>query len=121
MNGREAIITTVHQVLNSIFEHQMRAEARVIDNIRDWNNAYEQQNFELMESAYSNIRENLKMLMPLSEYLNEIGRIDNLHNLIRNNGNDFNISEYEQKTAELLVSPRFTTVFPRILDNMLQN
>ena len=121
MSGRETIITTVHQVLNSIFENQMRAEARVIDNIANWNNAFEEQNFELMENAYNNIRENLKMLMPLSGYLSELGKIENLHNLIKNNGNNFNISEHEQKVAELLVAPKFTTVFPKILESMLQN
>ena len=103
MSGRELIITTVDQVLNSIFEHHMRTEIRIMQNIENWNNAYQNQDFEQMESIFAQLYEDFDMMMPLRKFLNEMGRIENLHNLIKNNGNNFDISEHERKAAELLI------------------
>ena len=119
MNGRETIITTVHQVLNSIFEHHMRAEHRVLENIENWNNAFKEQDFKEMENIYARIQEDLSMLMPLSGSLNELGRLQNLHNLIKNNGNNFDISEHEKNVAGMLIAPSPTSVLPKILESLM--
>ena len=96
----------------------MRAEGRVIANIDNWNNAYKEQNFELMDDIYEQIRADLSKFMPLSDFLTEIGRIENLHNLIRNNGNNFNISEEERKLSEFLITPRYTSIHPKMFETI---
>jgi len=84
----------------------MQEQIKSVENLNkhseSWNIAYNKENFNQMESEYANIQKEINNIMPGDPSLRGIGRITNLHNLIKNNGNNFKISEYERKTAELL-------------------
>ena len=48
------------------------------------------------------MKERLKELMPIENLLKEARVIENLHNLIKNNGKNFNLSEEQIKLANML-------------------
>ena len=52
-----------------------------------WKEAYESQDFHSMELAYNNMENYLEKSMPFEKTLQEARTIENLHNLIKNNGN----------------------------------
>jgi hypothetical protein len=49
-----------------------------------------------------NIEKNLNIIMPFENIVNQARKIENIHSLIKNNGQDFSISENELKLAEKL-------------------
>ena len=55
-----------------------------------------------MEKDYKNIENYIKKTVPLEKTINEARKIENIHNLIKNNGKDFNISEDEWNLAKKL-------------------
>jgi len=49
------------------------------------------------------MRAELKELIPMENTIKEARTIENLHNLIKNNGKDFNLSTEQQELAKMLV------------------
>ena len=56
-----------------------------------------------MEKEYNKIKKEFKNLAPIEKTINEAKIIENLHNLIKNNGQDFNLSKEQLELAEKLV------------------
>ena len=57
-----------------------------------------------MAKNYRNLEKYIERTIPLENMIKEARRIENLHNLIKNNGKKFDISEEEIKLAEKLVN-----------------
>ena len=55
-----------------------------------------------MEKEYKKMEMNLKELVPLENTLKNARQVETLHQLIKNNGQNFNISEEEIELAEKL-------------------
>ena len=56
-----------------------------------------------MEYQYKKIQENLKKVVPLEDTLIKARKVENLHELIKSKGKDFNLSEEEKELAKMLV------------------
>jgi len=70
--------------------------------IQDWNKYYNSQDFNNMDKTYKKMETELKKVIPLETTINAARQIENLHNLIKNNGKNFNISEYQLELANKL-------------------
>ena len=55
-----------------------------------------------MEKEYEKLENELKNLVPLENTINEARTIENLHNLIKNNGQNFNLTQEQLELAEKL-------------------
>ena len=55
-----------------------------------------------MESNFKNIEKYLDKITPLENTINQARKIENLHNLIKNNGKNFNITDNEKILSEKL-------------------
>ena len=69
----------------------------------NWKEYFENKDFEGMEREYDKIKEKLKELLPIENTLKEARIIENLHLLIKNNGQDFNLTDEQKKLANMLV------------------
>ena len=56
-----------------------------------------------MEQEYSKIEKVLNNLAPLEKIVTQARTIENLHNLIKNNGQDFNLNQEQLALAEKLI------------------
>ena len=56
-----------------------------------------------MQKEFEKIKEKLKELIPTENTLKQARAIENLHTLIKNNGQNFNFSEEQLKLAEMLI------------------
>ena len=56
-----------------------------------------------MEQEFDKIENILNNLAPLEKTINQARIIENLHNLIKNNGQDFNLNQEQIKLAEKLI------------------
>ena len=55
-----------------------------------------------MKKEYDKIESQLKSIAPIEKTINDIKTIEVLHNLIKNNGQDFNLTQEELDLAEKL-------------------
>lgn len=74
-----------------------------IDKCYDnWKVAYEQKDINKMEVEYNKIKEKLEKIIPIEDINKKITEIENINNLIKNNGENFNLSKLEFELAKKL-------------------
>ena len=57
-----------------------------------------------MEKEYKKLEKSLNKVIPLEETIKKAREIENIHNLIKNNGNNFELTQIEKDLAKKLVS-----------------
>lgn len=100
--GKNTIIKSIGSKIEESLTEQLKAVEKLESYCGKWNTHYEDRDFSKMETAYNNIEKYLEKIMPFENTINEARRIENIHNLIKNNGKDFSLSEEELKLAEML-------------------
>ena len=70
--------------------------------INNWKQDYNNKDFNSMEKEYKKIQNKIKDLIPIENTLNNARTIETLHNLIKNNNQDFNLSKEEIELAQKL-------------------
>lgn len=101
-NGKNTILDNIQTNLGKTMTEQIRGIEKIDKYITNWNHYLKEENFEGMQREYEKIREQLKVLVPLETTLQKARELQNLHKLIKNNGNDFNLSEEERELAKKL-------------------
>lgn len=101
-NGKNAILTSISNGIENNFEKQLNTLELLNKYSQNWNKYYENRDFEGMQKEYNKIKKSLKEIIPLENTIKEARRIENLHNLIKKNGKNFNLSEEELKLAQML-------------------
>ena len=56
-----------------------------------------------MQKNFTKMQKELEKVVPLEKVINKAKIVENLHTLIKNNGKDFNLSEYEKELANKLI------------------
>lgn len=100
--SKNNIISSISNKIEETLTNQMKAVEKLEKYCENWNESYGNKDFSEMEKSYKNIKNNLNKVVPLERIINESRRIENIHNLIKNNGKEFNISENEQVLATKL-------------------
>ena len=93
--GKNVILNGVERNINTMFNNQIKGIEKIEKNINDWRMYYSEKDFINMEKEYSKIKYELKNLIPLENILKEAREIENLHSLIKNNGNNFDLTNNE--------------------------
>ena len=102
-NGKDAILNSVSSNIEDEFMSQIDGVDKLAKYEDNWKQYFKDQDFEGMQREYEKIKEKLKELMPLEKTIKEARVIENLHTLIRNNGQNFELTEEQQELANLLV------------------
>ena len=89
------VARTIKQGKNSILNN-------VEKNIENWKNYFENKDFNGMEKEYKKIKTEMNYLAPIEKMINEARTIENLHMLIKNNRQDFNLTKEQMELAEKL-------------------
>lgn len=100
--GKNVILNNVERNIEKSFTDQIKAAEYTNKYMDNWKNYFANKDFEGMEKEYKKIRRELKNLAPIEKTINEAKTIENLHNLIKNNGQNFNLSQEEMELAEKL-------------------
>lgn len=100
--GKNVILNNVERNIEKSFTDQIKAAEYTNKYMDNWKNYFANKDFEGMEKEYKKIRRELKNLAPIEKTINEAKTIENLHNLIKNNGQNFNLSQEEIELAEKL-------------------
>ena len=100
--GKNTILKTISSKIEEELVSQIKSAEKLQDYCNKWQENYEKQNFSGMESNFKNIEKYLDKITPLENTINQARKIENLHNLIKNNGKNFNITDNEKILAEKL-------------------
>ena len=100
--GKNSIISSISNKIEETLTNQIKSVEKIEKFTKMWNNAYGIQDFEKMENSYKNIKNELEKIVPLEKIINKARVIENVHNLIKNNGKNFNLTEAELELATKL-------------------
>ena len=93
---------TIKAGVDNTLDNQVEAIEKLDKYITKWNKYYNEQNFVNMEYQYSKIEEYLKEVFPLEDVLKRARAVENLHELIKNNGRNFDLTQEEKELATML-------------------
>ena len=100
--GKDIILDNVQSNIEKTFEEQLANSNKMNQYINEWKSAFENKDFNTMEKQYKKIETELKELAPIENTINQARTIKNLHNLIKNNGQNFNLTKEQLELAEKL-------------------
>lgn len=101
--GKNTILNNIEKNIENTFNSQIKSLNNTEKNIDNWKKYYNDRNFEGMEKEYKRIQKELNNLAPIEKTINEARTIENLHLLIKNNGQNFELSNEQIELAQKLV------------------
>ena len=101
--GKNIILDNVSTNIEDMLEKEDTKLEKFKNNINEWKEAFNNQDFATMEDKIKIIKENLEEVIPIENIINEAKTVENIHEKIKNNNKDFNISELELEAAKVLV------------------
>lgn len=101
--SKNSIISSISNKIEETLINQIKSIEKLEKYCKIWNTAYGIQDLEKMENAYKNIEKYISETFPLENIINNARKIENIHNLIKNNGNNFNITQEELQLAQRLI------------------
>ena len=100
--GKNVILDSVSNKIEQEFNNQIDAAEKLQKYSNNWKDYFNNRDFDGMQKEYKKMEEKLKILMPMEETIKQARTIENLHTLIKNNGQDFNLTDEQLKLAEML-------------------
>ena len=88
--------------IKSELDQQTNSVEKLEKYINNWKEYYNKEDFEGMTKEYNKIKTQLNKVVPLENILKETRKVETLHELIKNNGQNFNITELEKNAIENL-------------------
>ena len=103
-NGKNVLLNNVSNNIKNQLEEQTNAVEKLEKYLNNWKDSYNKKDFSGMEKIYNKIEEQSQKIIPLENIINETKQIKAIHNLIKNNGQNFNITKEEERLANNLAS-----------------
>lgn len=101
--GKNTILNTVNNNIENNLTSQMESIEKIDKYISNWSEYYQNQDFSNMEKQYKKIEKELGQVLPLENVITKARQLENLHQLIKNKGGDFNLSKEELELANKLI------------------
>lgn len=101
--GKNIILDTVNKNIENNLTTQMESIENIDKYILNWNEYFQNHDFNNMEKQYKKIEKELKNILPLENIIVKARKLENLHELIKNKGGDFNLSKEELELANKLI------------------
>lgn len=101
--GKNLILNNVESNIEKQFNDQNKSLKYTEKYVSNWKNYFQNKDFEGMEKEYNKLEKELKNLVPLEKTINEARVLENLHSLIKNNGQNFELSQEEIELAQKLI------------------
>lgn len=100
--GKNVILNNISSKLENEFESQLDSIEKINKYSNNWKEYYNNKDFEGMEREYKKIKEKMKDVIPLETTIKEARTIENLHSLIKNNDQKFNLTKEQKELAKIL-------------------
>lgn len=100
ITGKDVIIKNIEKNIEETLKRQDECINYVEEYINNWKQNFQNKDFIGMEKEYKKIKELIVNIMPIEKIINESKEIETIHNLIKNNGADFNIIQEQRELIE---------------------
>ena len=101
--GKTSILSSVERNIESTLEKQITCTQNVDKYINNWKEYYKNRDFEGMEKEYNKIEKEMEELVPIETTINNARYVENIHNLIKNKGKNFELTKDEIELANKLI------------------
>lgn len=99
-SGKDIILDNVTNNIKNELDKQINSFDELEKYIDNWKNYYNNKDFIGMSKEYTKIEKQLENIVPIENIIKETRRVEAIHNLIKNNGQNFEITELEKELAE---------------------
>ena len=100
--GKNAILDTISSNIEDKFMQEINSLEKISKYISNWNNYYNLKDKEGMEKEYKKIKKQMSTIMALDSTISEAKKIENIHNLLKNKGENYELSEEERELINIL-------------------
>lgn len=100
--GKNAILDTISTNIEEKFVQEVNSLELVSKYISNWKNYYNLKDLEGMEKEYRKIKKQMGTIMALDTTISQAKQIENIHNLIKNKGINYELSEEEKELTNIL-------------------
>lgn len=101
-NGKNVLLENVSSGIKNQLDEQTNTIENLERYISNWKECYNNNDFEGMTKEYDKINKQIDNIIPLENVIKETREVEALHNLIKNNGQNFNITEEEKELLQKL-------------------
>lgn len=102
-DGKNDIIKDIEKGIDKTLSDQLKSVEKIDKYCTNWQKFYEKQDFDSMQKEFTKIKKEMKAILPLENVINKMREIENLHNLVKNKGGDFSLSQDELEIAKKLI------------------
>lgn len=99
-NGKNVLLNNITNNIKSELDQQTNSVEKLEKYVNNWKGYYNNKDFEGMTKEYNKIKTQINKVIPLENILKETRKVETLHELIKNNGQNFNITEAEKNIIE---------------------
>lgn len=97
--GKNSVLSSVERNIEATLNNQINSAKNIENYIENWNEYYNKKDFNGMQKEYNKMERELKELIPIENTLKNARYIENIHNLIKNNGQNFELTKEELELA----------------------
>lgn len=94
-NSKNTIIKNISANIEDVLNTQVKSIDNLNKYMENWKIYYNNKNFDGMEKEYKKLKTNLEKIFPLEQTINDARNIEKIHILIKNKGEDFNLTQEE--------------------------
>ena len=98
-NGKNLLLDNVTNNIKNELKEQNNSIEKIEKYIKNWQDNYNKKDFNKMAKEYEKIEKEYNKIIPLENIINETKKVKAIHNLIKNNGQNFNITKEEERLA----------------------
>lgn len=102
-SNKNIIMENIENSIDNSLLDQAEAVGKIDGYIEKWKEYFENKDFTNMKRTYNKIEKQMKELIPIQGVLDKVEYVENLQQLIENNGNNFDLTEEELELANMLV------------------
>ena len=102
-DGKNIILDNIESNIENMLTEQIKAIEKVQEYSNNWKSFYLQKDFSNMEKEYKKIETKMEKIIPLENIIKEVREIENIHNLIKNNGKIFDLTKNQLDVAKILM------------------
>lgn len=101
-NGKDILLDNISSNIKNELDEQTNVLEKLGRYIDNWKECYNNKDFEGMSREYKKIKNQSENIVPVENILKERKKVEILHNLIKNNGQNFEITNLENELVENL-------------------
>lgn len=101
-NGKDILLDNISSNIKNELDEQTNVLEKLDRYIDNWKECYNNKDFEGMSREYKKIKNQSENIVPVENILKERKKVEILHNLIKNNGQNFEITNLENELVENL-------------------